>query len=239
MVIQFLLGCNRDVVLQKRNGKLPLYWVCLVATNESYQKLNAHLRVLQILYDAYPEAIESNGLNSRFRPRQQMFINNQLTYARQARDHHLMTTRDENGQLRLHRALRQKVCLGSIKLLVKGNPSAVQTSDSDGALPLHLACLHDDDACIVEYLINLDLSTLRAFDAEGNTVLHYACRGAKFETIMLLLDKYGGLSVSARNAHNKLPIHLLLESNEVSDRDSIEYTESIFRLVRAYPDTVL
>ena len=150
-----------------------------------------------------------------------------------------MTTRDENGQLPLHIALCMEVRLGSIKLLVKGNPSAVRTPDGNGALPLHLACLHYDDACIVEYLINLDPTSLRAVDGEGNTALHYACRGAKYDTIVLLLGKYDGVSVSKRNMNNQLPIDLLYESEAAGDKESIEYTESIFRLVRAYPDTVL
>jgi ankyrin repeat protein len=247
-VVRFLLDCDPNVAFQKADNNPPLYWVCYYTnnyTNNIYSRslnLNAFLKVLQILYDAYPEAIESNEVTSsfgRFHPRARTFINSQLTYSRQARDLTLITTRDQNGQLPLHRAISENATLGSIKLLVNGNPSAVQSPDSVGALPLHLACLHYDDACVVEFLINLDLSTIPAFDAEGNTVLHYACRGAKFDTIMLLLDEYGGVSVSARNVHNKLPIHLLLESNAVIDRDSIEYTESIYRLVRAYPDTLL
>ncbi len=151
-----------------------------------------------------------------------------------------MATPDENGQLPLHKAFQNNdITLGSTKLLVKGNPSAVQTLDSDGALPLHLACLHQDCARIVEYLIDLDPTTLRTFDGKGNTALHYACCGAKYETIALLLGKYDGVSVSKRNMNNQLPIDLLYESEAVSDRDSIEYIESIYRLVRAYPDTVL
>jgi ankyrin repeat protein len=249
-IVQFLLDCDPNVVSQKLHRKLPFYWVCYSAPknntrglfSDNTSKLNAFLRVLHILYDAHPEAIESNEVTSNigiFCEKVQSFINAQLTYARQAREHRLMTTPDENGQLPLHRALRDNVVLGSIKLLVKGNPSAVQSPDSVGALPLHLACLHYDDACVVEFLINLDLSTILAFDAEGNTVLHYACRGAKYETIALLLGEYGGVSVSKRNMNNQLPIDLLHESEAAGDRESIEYTDSIFRLIRAYPDTVL
>ncbi len=243
-IVQFLLDCDPNVVSQKLHRKLPLYWVCYSAPNKNTPiKLNATLKILKILYNAHPEAIESDEMTSlRLRsPRQalQKFINSQLAYARQARDRTLMNTSDENGQLPLHKALRDNVILGSIKLLVKGNPSAVQTPDSVGALPLHLASLHYDDACIVEYLINLDPTSLCAVDGEGNTSLHYACRGAKFDTIALLLGKYGGVSVSKRNMNNQLPIDLLCESEAAGNRESIEYTESIYRLVRAYPDSVL
>jgi hypothetical protein len=50
------------------------------------------------------------------------------------------------------------------------------------------------------------------------------------------LDKFDAVSVSKQNANKKLPIHLLWESSDraVLDRESIEYTESVFRLLRAY-----
>ena len=85
-----------------------------------------------------------------------------------------------------------------------------------------------------------DPSTLDAVDGEGNTALHLACRGAKHDTIALLLEKYDAVSVSKRNAHGELPIDLLWESiSAVGDRESIEYTESVYRLLKAYPETVM
>ena len=150
-----------------------------------------------------------------------------------------MTTPDENGQLPLHTALQNNVRLGSIKLLVKGNPSAVRVVDSSGVWPLHLACQHHDSASVIQYLIGLAATTLRAVDFGNNTALHYACCGAKCDTIALLLEKYDAISVSKRNAHKQLPIDLLWESNEVIDRESIEYTDSVFRLLKAYPETVM
>ncbi len=188
-MVQFLLDCYPNVALQKRKHKLPLYWVCVWTINEHSRKLHAYLKVLQILYDAHPEVIdEVASYVDRFCQEVQTFINNQLIYARQARDCTLMHSTDEDGRLPLHRALRgliNNVTLGSIKLLVKGNPSAVQSPDNGGASPLHLTCQHHNSTCIVEYLINLDPTSLCAVDGEGNTVLHYACRCAKFDTIAL------------------------------------------------------
>ena len=58
--------------------------------------------------------------------------------------------------------------------------------------------------------------------------------------IQLHLEKYGAVSVSQSNVLNKLPIHLLFESNAVANReDDIKYLESVFQLLRAYPDTVM
>jgi ankyrin repeat protein len=62
-------------------------------------------------------------------------------------------------------------------------------------------------------LVGLGATTLEAVDRKGNTALHLACRGAKYETIALLLDKYDAVSVSKRNANEKLPIDLLWESD--------------------------
>jgi ankyrin repeat protein len=111
--------------------------------------------------------------------------------------------------------------------VVKGNTFALQSPDKRGALPLHVACEHHDSpsVIVIQCLIRLDTSTLDAVDREGNTAFHYTCRGA-----------YDAVSVSKRNAHKKLPIDLLWESNEDFDRESIEYTESVFRLLKAYPE---
>jgi ankyrin repeat protein len=257
-MVQFLLDCNPDIVLQKRQSKLPLYWVCFWATNERLPKLNAYLKVLRILYDAYPDAIENNEVTSNvgsFCQEVQTFIDIQLSLARQAKDCTLMTTRDENGQLPLHTALCENITLGStnlitlgsIKLLVKGNPSAVRCADNTGRLPLHVACQHHDSASVVEYLIDLDSSSLRASDFDDNTALHHACCGAKYDTIALLLRKYGGISVSKRNTDRQLPIDLLLQnknklihpSPHVMHRERTHYTDSIFQLIRAYPEIVM
>ena len=241
-MIQFLLDCDPNGALRQYDGKLPFYWVCNYATNENTPTLNAYLKVLQMIYDAHPEAIESNEITSdvgEFCAEVQTFIRSQLSYARQVRRRTVMTIRDQNGQLPLHRALRDNVTLGSIKLLVKGNSSVICNFDNTGMIPLHIACQYHDSAVVVDYLIGLDSITFRATDFDHNTALHFACRGAKYDTITLLLDKYGGVLISKRNAHNQLPIQLLLESNEVGDREDIKYMESIYRLLRVYPETVI
>jgi len=242
-MVQFLLDCNPDVVLQKMDGKLPLYWTCYGAINENTPtKLNAYLRILHILYDTHPEAIESESVTTNldsFPQEIRTFISNHLTFARQARDQLFMTTPDENGQLPLHRVLRENVRLGSIKLLVKGNPSAIRNLDDNFTLLLYVACQHHESGSVVQYLISRDSLALEAVDRQGNTVLHYACRGAKYGTIALLLEKYGAVSVSKRNTQNQIPIDLLFESEAVIDRGGTEYTDSIYRLIRAHPETVM
>ena len=57
--------------------------------------------------------------------------------------------------------------------------------------------------------------------------------------IALLLVKYNAGLVSMRIVHNQLPIDMLFESNSVEDRESEEYTDCIFRLLGAYPETMV
>eukprot|EP00985_Skeletonema_marinoi_P018094 scaffold10048_cov66-Skeletonema_marinoi.AAC.2 len=238
-VVQFLLDCDSAVKLQTIEEESLLYYTCQREYNDS--NILAGIEMIKVIYDAHPEAIEDSRILSTiqyFHQQVQTFINDELVYARQAKDHPLMTTPDGSGQLPLHTALQSNVRLGSIKLLVKGNPSAIRNFDQSGVIPLHLACRHHDSTNVVQYLLSLDATTLDAVDGEGNTALHYACRGAKYETIAMLLETYNAVSVSRRNARKKLPIDLW-ESNVVEDRDGIVYTESFFRLLKAYPEIVM
>jgi ankyrin repeat protein len=249
VMVQFLLDCNPNAVIQKLYGNLPLYWACKiidVVDERSNAKVNAAVKIAQALYDARPDAIIEDGDIAgdlrTFPDEIQTFINAQLNLARLARNStaRQMKTRDVNGQLPLHGALRDNASLGSIKLLVKRNPSIVLTPDSSGALPLHVAIQHHYSTKVVDYLVGLDPNTLTAVDREGNTALHLACCGARYDTIALLLEKYGAVSVSQSNVLNKLPIHLLLESDATASRaDGTKYLESVFQLLRANPETVM
>ena len=242
-IVQFLLDSDLNVNLQRFEGKSLLQYAC--EHNDLFRHSNIHLEagieMIKILFDSHPEAIEEDRIVSnvhRYHQQVQLFMKGELVYARQAKDHRQMTSSDENGQLPLHRALQNNVRLGSIKLLVNGNSSAIRNSDKNGVIPLHVACQYHDSACVVGYIASLADETIDTIDRQGNTALHYACLGAKYETIALLLDKYDAVSVSRRNAHKKLPIELLWESNAVEDRGSVEYTDSVFRLLKAFPDTL-
>ncbi len=238
-VVRYLVDCDPHVKLQKRRGRSLLRFACQLFDDSD---IETGIMIIKAIYDAHPEVIEDNGIARKihhYHQQVQAFVNSETVYARQAKDQRLITTPDDNGRLPLHRALQNNVRLGSIKLLVKGNPSAIRSSDNNGVLPLHIACQHHESTSVVKYLVELDTSTLAAVDNVGNTALHYACRGARHEIIAMLLETYDAISVSRRNAHEKLPIDLLWESDEVEDRESIEYTESIFRLLTAYPETVM
>ena len=233
-IVRFLLKCDPNIKFQKFGQMDLLNFACRRGYDYSY--IDEGIKVVEAIYDAHPELINDDVLDyDGYHPRIQTFLDGEFVYASQAKDQRIMTTPDEKGRLPLHQALENNVRLGSIKLLVEGNPSALRNMDMNYSIPLHIACEHHDSSEVIEYLIGLDPSLLRYEDIDGNTALHYACRGAKYTTIALLLDKFDAISVSRKNRHSKLPIDLFMESDAVEDRESVEYIDIIFRLLRAYP----
>ena len=238
-VVEFLLDCDPSVKLQKYHGESLLHFACRHKYDDAY--IETALEMIKVIYDSSPEAVEENEIMSGvqgYHQEVQVFILIQLSHARQAKVHRLMTTPDINAQLPLHTALRNNsACFGSIRLLFRGNPAALQSADKNGRLPLHIACMHYDSVSVIQYLVELDATTLDAVDRDGNTALHLLCHGARYKAIARLLDEFDAVSVSTRNRGGKLPIDLLWESNTVDvDRECIEYTESVYRLLRANPE---
>ena len=237
-IAQFLLDRDPNQKLVQYKGLSLLHFACGQQYNDS--DIESFIQMIKVVFDAHPEAIIIEADEYDHSSNEvQGFLNNQLFYARRAKVHSLMTTPDANGRLPLHTAIQNNVRLGSIKLFAKGNPEALQSSDNSGALPLHVACQHHESVNVIQYLVELDQSTLDVVDREGNTALHLACQNARHDIITLLLEKYDAVSVSKRNANKKLPIDLLWESNAVEDRESIEYTESVYRLLRANPEMMM
>ena len=240
--VKFLLDCDPNLVLQLSKGRNIIRYIFIHLNNKS-PNFEVGIQIIEILFDLHPEALRYYDTLSnahRFHRRLQEFIRHLCKYSALARDLNHMTTPDANGQLPLHTALQTNVRLGSIKLLVTGNPTAIHSPDNSGALPLHVACQHHDSVSVVKYLVGLDPSTLEAVDRDGNTALHLLCRGARHDIIALILEDFA-VSVLKLNNDNKLPIELLWESNgnDLLDRESIEYTETIFRLLGAHPEMLL
>jgi len=235
--IELLLKFDPDSASKEVNDgsrSLPLH----VASYDS------NLSSIQVLYDVYPEAILARSSRggrtpldfARNQPTKD-FLQTQLVYARQAQDMTAMATLDENGQLPLHRALKDNAPLGSIKLLMRANPAAVQVSDQNGVYPVHIACKFSS-VKVVKYFVELDDDTLNNVDANEDSPLHYACCGGNCGVVKYLLQA-NVPSVSERNNNNKLAIHLLFEcGGEILDRDCLEYVETVHQLLLANPEVV-
>ena len=223
-------------------GQLPIQMVC--------GGRDVSLISVQVLYDTYPEAIwcvdhEGRTLldlvgGNRWRQDSNLsvrsFLENEFVYARQSRDMNYMTVPDDEGYLPLHRALLQgDVSLGSIKLLVRGNLSALQVVDQNGVRPIHIAC-RNTTADVVQFLMEAP-NGLDVCDSNKDYPIHYACRAANLDVIKYLVER--NTPVSERNADNKLPFHLLLEYEGEQVRESPAFTEACWHLLRAYPETVM
>ena len=163
---------------------------------------------VKILYDAYPEALLSYDedlhnpydLARRFGNSEvYQFLRTQFVYAQRAQDTVAMSTPDAYGHLPLIYALCLKdASLGSIKLLLKGNPDALQTSDAQmgfftPSAPVYVAC-RDSTADIAQFLI--ESFGLDVCDSNKDYPLHYACRAANLDVIKYLVEESNTPAVS-------------------------------------------
>ena len=240
------------------NGALPLHLSC--------NNLDQSKDIPRLLFDLYPEAILirnerrqlpvdvsrqrlDNSMIQSYPERdiQEMqdfvsYLYTQMGYAIKAQNESSLRRRDRTGSLPLHNAIRSEAPLGSIKLLVKGNNDAINVPDGYGVHPLDIAC----QFCtvdVVKYLAKLiGNDRLDICDVNKNYPLHHACRGGNCEVIEYLLERpKSSASVSERNADDKLPIHIFCEfvRGRWCEGETPEYTETIWRLLTAYPETLL
>ena len=113
----------------------------------------------------------------------------------------------------------------------------MQVANQKGVLPLHTAC-YNATAGIVQFLVEA-YDGLNVCDENKDYPLHFACRAANLDVIKYLIER-NVPSVSERNKDNKLPLHVLLENkNEQVNRESPEFIETCWQLLRAHPETVM
>ena len=212
------------------DGQYPLHQVCI----------HGEFSAIQLLFDAYPDAInETDGEDNTPLQRARAYYDMTYTHYNEEEEHYFnyqkvrvisfleaqqryacitleeVTKLDQHGWTPLHRALVENASLGSIKLLVKKNASAIRVVDYNLALPLHIAC-EFSSALVVQYLMKmLDERTWSHLDANKDSVLHYACRGGNCEVVKYLLDEQSPY-VSEHNNDEKLPIQLFCESWSLS-----------------------
>ena len=205
-----------------------------------------NLDTVKVLFNDYPEAIYKKDTDEKlpidmaeerrdWRNAKPIvaYLTEQLAHVNQAK-------REPSYRLPLHRALLGDISLGAIKLIVNDFPASIHTSNCEGALPLHVACCNASVES-VKYLVEMDESQLDVCDDEGQYPLHYACDSANHDVIKYLMEKNVS-SISERTSANMLPLHLLCMSAEVEDPDdseSPECTETIWRVLTAYPDAIL
>ncbi|KAL7545679.1 hypothetical protein ACHAWF_009027 [Thalassiosira exigua] len=149
---------------------------------------------------------------------------------------------DRNGCLPLHYACRYGTAKTTMGTLIKNYSEAVRIRDRNGCIPLHMACrrgMLSVDA--IELLMGFDYIMIQAADRDLELPLHKACRGGHLEIINYLLDQFAP-ATGMRNISGYLPIHILCRKSgkvDISIMDTPKFTETVFRLLRAYPEAVL
>lgn len=158
-------------------------------------------------------------------------------------EHDLIQCTDNRGRTPLHAACDGGSSLGVVHYLVTKHDGAIATPDNRGCIPLHLACGSNASIEVVRYLTDswtdTNEDTLARKDENDEIALHKACRRGDSRIIEYLMEKCMG-SISSRNNCNLLPVHLLCDSFGKSSKtlESEEYTQTVFKLLLAYPETV-
>ncbi len=170
------------------------------------------------------------------------FVEKQKEYCVSAHndDEHL-TTPDEHGRLLLHKALADKdVSLGTIKMIVDKQNTAVHVADNDGLYPLHIASMN----CTVDTLCHVlgvdDKGAVNKVDNEGNNILHATCKTGNLKVVEYIIDRHGSLATKANNK-GQFPIVTLLDKDgkEGNVTEKAEYTGVIMKMLLAYPEFVV
>ena len=146
---------------------------------------------------------------------------------------------DIHGISPLHVACQCGCSLEKIKILVNDKQDLLQMRDGRGRLPLHAACEGQTSLDAVEYLVDGNEGNLTVQDDCGELPLHKSCRVGNLSLINYLVER-DMRSVSTRNHKNELPVFLLCNRLH-KNRDMLEsfgYTEIIYKLILAHPETV-
>ena len=193
--------------------------------------------IVKLVFNAYPNAIHAEDddgdtpLDDASETEIGSLFEQQIELERQARTER---TPDNNGQLPIHRALRNAdASLGGIKLMLAANPTSIAVVDNQGHTPLHIAC-HAGNLDAAKFLMEVNHDLSQATDIRGNLPLHLACMGGNCEVVSCILEQstYG---VTLQNSNEQSPIELLFFESE-SDRDSMDYVEAIGCLFQANPE---
>eukprot|EP00984_Skeletonema_dohrnii_P029907 scaffold20876_cov71-Skeletonema_dohrnii-CCMP3373.AAC.1 len=207
-MVKTLLAVDPGVASQVHGSLFPLFIACTKTNGSNFGNFWKGLKVIELLYDAYPEAIVTAEQTfrqaidaSEFDGPVQLILADFLEHAAQASDPRLI---NDYGNIPLHYALLEVAPLGSIKLLVQADLSTLRIPDNEGSLPLHIACKYYcyGDWCpnVVKYLVDLDTMCLRVTNDQGDTPLHCACRAANYDAIELLFSQtYPTAPVATRN----------------------------------------
>lgn len=216
------------------HGDLPLHAACRVDSQ--------YVPVIDLIYNAYPQALFCENdygdtpLSLVHWPSDfWSYLSSQRRWIDRAqRARHL----DTHGQLPIHDILRTKEPkFGTIKLMVSANVESLNIHNAQGYNPLHIACIQGY-LDIVKYLIEADANRNPLQIASRHSThflpLHLACISGNCHVVNYILEMPNcGVFKYVCGA---LPLDILLCGLPSCDRDSLEYVEAVFRMLRANPE---
>mmetsp|Transcript_22616 Transcript_22616/g.48976 ORF Transcript_22616/g.48976 Transcript_22616/m.48976 type:complete len:163 (+) Transcript_22616:149-637(+) len=131
-----------------------------------------------------------------------------------------------------------KCQLEMIKKLVEDDRELLLMKDDGGHVAIHTAAKYSSLE-IIQYLVDSNESTLTMLDEFGELSLHKACRVGNVKAVEYLMEK-NMASVTTKNHHNLLPLHIMCDKAGKSEKllQSVQYHESIFKLLQANPESL-
>ena len=236
----------------KRTGTLPLHLVFGGGQNfrtvdsddpeiQSFL-LETNVQLLKELIDCYPRALEEVD-NQGWLPLHHAVRHNAPLKMIQLLDWRYregIQVADKQGSTVLHIACRHVSNERVIDYLMNemGEEGAL-VADNNGFTPVHIACKIGVPFDIFHCLVYRDSRPLSMQDNRGELPLHKACRGGHLHLIKELIEVHPP-SVLVRNHRNELPIFILCKRSGKDDevKESVEYIETIWKLLLAHPETV-
>ncbi len=145
---------------------------------------------------------------------------------------------DNRGRTPLHFACRYSH-ITFIKALLEADPELVRSTDSNGRTALNYACERGRSVRTIAFLLERN-SDITAADENGDLPLHKACQRGDVPLVEFLMAK-DMATIAVTNFSNELPVHALANRSGRDDvlLESTEYMGTIYKLLRAYPDTML
>eukprot|EP00985_Skeletonema_marinoi_P009831 scaffold4617_cov165-Skeletonema_marinoi.AAC.1 len=232
-MVEFLLARDPNIASQTYAGSTPLEYALLQEYDDS--NLHVGLRVIHLLYDAYPEATKDCDPWLIHKAISNEILSEEIIRCLVVFVPRAAGGTDEEGHHPLHLACsHNNVTLKIVQLLLEASPVSIIHQDHIGLMPIHqLCCNHDlDDAIaleILKFLIDKSPQSARHADKDDDLPIHLACDGLRSpEFCRLLIESYPG-SERIKNSRGMLPLHLASQSGTVT---TVKY------LLEIYPDGI-
>ena len=116
---------------------------------------------------------------------------------------------------------------------------ALSTPDQLGELALHGSVRDGATLGAIKLLVKGYPRAVREVNANGDYPLHIACaRLDSFEVVTYLIEQHPP-ALSARNGEGLLPLHVLCLTTAEQEDVSGRSTDSLFKMLRAAPESVI